>query len=126
MDDTWRLILLVAAGAVEGAALATGQYFAMEQHKPRRAVWVGATATAASVAWLIGILPSTISLTIDTVGAVVLLVAGLLMAVTVAALTAPQADTTNTAHRFPSLWQTPPAWQPALRLASTWYRRGYG
>lgn len=75
-DDAWRLILLISAGAIEGAALATGQYLAMEQNRPRKAVWIGATAAAASVAWLIGLLPSTIGLRLDSVGAVVLLVVG--------------------------------------------------
>lgn len=74
--DPWRLLLVVAAGAVEGAALATGQYAAMGSRRPRRALWVGATAGAASLAWLIGMLPSSLGLDIDLAAAVPLLVVG--------------------------------------------------
>ncbi len=74
--DPWRLLLVVAAGAVEGAALATGQYAAMGTRRPRRGLWVGATAGAASLAWLIGMLPSTLGLDIDLAAAVPLLVVG--------------------------------------------------
>lgn len=75
----WSLILVVAAGAIEGAALATGQYLAMEQNRPRRGLWLGATAVAASVAWLLGMLPNTIGLRIDSFGTIALLVVGALV-----------------------------------------------
>lgn len=82
LDDAWRLVVLIAAGAVEGAALATGQHLAMERRRPRRSLWIGASAAAASLAWLIGMLPSTAGLAIDgstipllAVGALVLLAA---------------------------------------------------
>lgn len=79
IDDPWRLLLIVAAGAVEGAALGTGQHLAMERHRPRRAVWVGATALAASVAWLIGMLPSTLGLRLDGAGLALAVVGGLVL-----------------------------------------------
>lgn len=50
----------VAAGAIEGLALATGQYSAMLGERPRRAAWLGATAAAAAFAWALGMLPSTL------------------------------------------------------------------
>ena len=76
LDDPWRLALLVVGGAVEGAALATGQYIAMVRNRPRAPVWIGATAVAASVAWLLGLLPSTLELEVDSPGAVALVVLG--------------------------------------------------
>lgn len=74
--EPWRLLLVIGAGAVEGAALATGQYAAMGSRRPRRVVWVGATAAAASLAWLIGMLPSALAPDIDLAAAVPLLVIG--------------------------------------------------
>lgn len=74
--EPWRLLLIVVAGAVEGAALATGQYAAMAARRPRRALWIGATAGAAALAWLIGMLPSTLGLDLDPAAAIPLLVVG--------------------------------------------------
>jgi hypothetical protein len=78
-DDVWRLVLVVAAGAIEGAALATGQYLAMTHKQPRPGPWIGVTAAAASIAWLLGMLPSTLGLRIDSAGLVVLLVIGVIV-----------------------------------------------
>ena len=50
----------IAAGAVEGLALGAGQYSAMQSRRPSRAVWLGATAAGAALAWALGMLPSTI------------------------------------------------------------------
>ncbi|GGS28527.1 hypothetical protein [Actinokineospora fastidiosa] len=51
---------LVAAGAVEGAALGLGQAAVLRAVVPGLSVprWVGATAAAAAVAYLLGLLPS--------------------------------------------------------------------
>jgi hypothetical protein len=76
IDDGWRLVIIVAAGAIEGAALASGQYLAMVQGRPRAAVWIGATAVAASVAWFLGMLPSTLGLAFNSAPAFVLLALG--------------------------------------------------
>lgn len=76
LDDVARLALIVPAGAIEGALLATGQYLAMRDRRPHPGRWIGFTAVAASVAWLLGMLPSTIGLPIDTPGGIALLVAG--------------------------------------------------
>ncbi len=52
--------VLVAAGAVEGAALGLGQAAVLRGVVPGLSLprWVGATASAASVAYLLGFLPS--------------------------------------------------------------------
>lgn len=76
IDDAARLLLVVAGGAIEGAALASGQYLAMEHNRPRASLWIGATAVAASFAWFLGMLPSTLRLGLESIGAIVLLVLG--------------------------------------------------
>lgn len=76
IEDPWRLVLVVAGGAIEGTALASGQYVAMVRNRPRAWLWIGATAVAASVAWLLGMLPSTLRLGPDSAVAIVLLVLG--------------------------------------------------
>ncbi|MDR7235232.1 hypothetical protein ACIQC8_00755 [Agrococcus sediminis] len=83
LGDAERLVLLVAAGAVEGAALATGQHAAMERDRPRRAAWVGATAAAASLAWLLGMLPSTVGLPEGPWTVVLLVVGGVVLLATI-------------------------------------------
>jgi hypothetical protein len=76
IDGAVRLVLVVAGGAIEGAALASGQYLAMARNRPRAWLWIGATAVAASVAWLLGMLPSTLRLELGSIGAIVLAVLG--------------------------------------------------
>lgn len=76
IEDPWRLVLVVAGGSIEGAALASGQYVAMVRNRPRAWLWIGATAVAASVAWFLGMLPSTLRLEFDSAGSIVLLVVG--------------------------------------------------
>ena len=53
---------MVAAGAVEGTALGLAQAHVLGRTLPRlpRAAWVGATAAGAAVAWIVGMLPSTL------------------------------------------------------------------
>lgn len=79
LDDVSRLVVLIAAGAVEGAALATGQYLAMARERPRPVPWIGATAAAASIAWLLGMLPSTIGMSIGSAGTIAIVAAGALV-----------------------------------------------
>ncbi|WP_051215391.1 hypothetical protein [Granulicoccus phenolivorans] len=76
VDDVQRLLLAVAAGAVEGAALASGQYAAMTHHRPPLGRWTAATAAGAALAWLLGMLPSTVGFGPDSVGAVVVFAVG--------------------------------------------------
>jgi hypothetical protein len=54
-------VVLVLAGAIEGAILGLAQWLALRRYLPgvRRRDWVIATALAATVAWIIGMLPST-------------------------------------------------------------------
>jgi hypothetical protein len=54
------LPVAVAAGAVEGTAYAGGQYLAMRSQRPPRGPWLLAGGLGAAVAWLLGMLPSTI------------------------------------------------------------------
>lgn len=82
LDDPARLVLVIAAGAVEGTALAIGQYTGMRVHRPPPGRWIGATAGAAAFAWTLGMLPSTLGLDLASammlilvaIGAVLLLV----------------------------------------------------
>ena len=62
LDDPARLVLVIAAGAVEGTALAIGQYAGMRVRRPPAGRWIGATALAAATAWTLGMLPSTLGL----------------------------------------------------------------
>jgi len=81
IDDPARLVLVITAGAIEGASLATGQYAGMRSHRPTAWRWIGATAVAAAVAWTLGMLPSTLGLDLASpaalaaiaIGAIVLL-----------------------------------------------------
>ncbi len=54
--------LLVSFGAGEGALLGLGQWLGLRRSRirVRPGAWIGATAVAASVAWAIGMLPSTL------------------------------------------------------------------
>ena len=82
LDDPARLVLVVAAGAVEGTALAIGQYTGMRVHRPPAGRWIGATAVAAAFAWTLGMLPSALGIDLSSpmvlllvaIGAVLLLV----------------------------------------------------
>lgn len=76
VDDVVRLPIVMLGGAIEGAAFATGQYLAMQQNRPSKARWIGVTAAAASIAWLLGMLPSTLGLGIYSVGTIVLIAFG--------------------------------------------------
>ena len=76
IDDPARYLLIVAAGACEGAALATGQVLGMRTDRPPAGRWIGATAVAAALAWTLGLLPSTLGLDIGSPGAAVLVVIG--------------------------------------------------
>ncbi|MDJ1371858.1 hypothetical protein [Gulosibacter molinativorax] len=76
LELPWSLVLIVLAGAVEGAALATGQYLAMHEHRPKPGPWIGGTAAAASFAWLLGMLPSILELQFDSVATILLVVLG--------------------------------------------------
>ncbi|MCR8670505.1 hypothetical protein [Agrococcus sp. HG114] len=78
LADLPRLALAVAGGAVEGAALGWGQWLAMQRNRPHRARWIGATSCAAALAWLLGMLPSTVGLRIDSAWTVALLAVGAL------------------------------------------------
>jgi hypothetical protein len=82
IDDPLRLVLVIAAGAVEGTALAIGQYAGMRVDRPPIGRWISATALAAALAWTLGMLPSMlgidlgspVSLVVVAIGAVLLLV----------------------------------------------------
>jgi len=57
------LLVMLAAGAVEGSALGAGQHWALARHLRRlpRGEFVGATAAGAVLAYAIGMLPSTLA-----------------------------------------------------------------
>ena len=74
LDDPTRLVLVIAAGAVEGTALAIGQFAGMRVRRPPAGRWIGATALAAATAWTLGMLPSTLG--IDVASPMTLLVVG--------------------------------------------------
>jgi hypothetical protein len=56
-------VILVAAGAGEGAVLGLAQFLALRRSLPRLSApaWIGGTAAAAALAWTIGLIPSTLS-----------------------------------------------------------------
>ena len=82
LDDPARLVLVIAAGALEGTSLAIGQYAGMRVDRPPAGRWISATAVAAAFAWTLGMLPSTLgidlaspwTLLVVAIGAVLLLV----------------------------------------------------
>lgn len=76
VDERVRFLLVVAGGACEGAALATGQFLGMRTGRPRAGRWIGATAVAAAVAWTLGLLPSTLGVDFGSPASIVLVVIG--------------------------------------------------
>lgn len=72
----WALLAVVGGGALEGAALGTGQYLAMRERRPRPGPWIAGTSTAAALAWLLGMLPSTLGLDLASPLAIVALAVG--------------------------------------------------
>ena len=81
VDAPAAVALTVAGGTVEGALLGTGQWLAMRGRRPRASAWIGATAIGATIAWSLGMLPSTLGVDFSRpwavaavgVGAIVLL-----------------------------------------------------
>ncbi len=69
------LLVLVLAGSIEGATLGFAQWLALQRALPAITWqrWTGATALAASLAWLLGMLPNTIG---DLTGSTVLMMIG--------------------------------------------------
>ena len=76
MTGVWALVAVVAGGALEGAALGTGQYLAMGSGRPRPAPWIVGTSAAAAFAWLLGMLPSTLALDLGSPATIAALAAG--------------------------------------------------
>lgn len=76
IDDPLRLVLVIAAGAVEGTALAIGQYAGMRIHRPPAGRWIAATAFAAAFAWTLGMLPSTLGIDLASPPALLLVALG--------------------------------------------------
>ncbi|KRE31144.1 hypothetical protein [Agromyces sp. Soil535] len=82
IEDPARLALVIGAGALEGTALAIGQYRGMRVNRPVAWRWITATAAAAAFAWILGMLPSTLGLDLGSpamlvvvsIGAILLLV----------------------------------------------------
>ena len=62
IDGPGRLALVIVGGAIEGMALAVGQYLGMREGRPVAWRWIGATALAAAIAWALGMLPSTVGI----------------------------------------------------------------
>jgi hypothetical protein len=76
LPDPWRYLVLVFAGAVEGATLGAAQLVGMGAHRPHAPAWIGATAFGAAIAWSIGLLPSTLTLPLTSPLGIVMLVVG--------------------------------------------------
>ena len=76
MADPWRYLVLVAAGAVEGAALGAAQLAGMGARRPSPRPWIAATALGAMVAWAIGLLPSTLGVPLATPFGISLILVG--------------------------------------------------
>jgi hypothetical protein len=76
IPDPWRYLAIVAGGAVEGATLGAAQLIGMGAHRPDARKWIGATAFGAAVAWSLGMVPSTLALTLTSPLAIVMLVFG--------------------------------------------------
>jgi hypothetical protein len=74
IDGPSRLALAMVGGALEGAALASGQYLGMRAGRPPAWRWIGATALAAALAWVLGMMPSTLG--VDSREPVVLIALG--------------------------------------------------
>ncbi|MDF1477525.1 hypothetical protein PYV02_00340 [Leifsonia sp. H3M29-4] len=76
LTGAWSLAAVVAGGALEGAALGTGQYLAMRSGRPRPLPWIAGTAAAAAFAWLLGMLPSTLGVDLGSPATIVALTLG--------------------------------------------------
>ncbi|MFD6138371.1 hypothetical protein [Promicromonospora sp. NPDC060271] len=76
IDGPGRLALAMVGGAMEGAALASGQYLGMRTGRPAARRWIGATALAAALAWALGMMPSTLGTDLGEPAALLALVAG--------------------------------------------------
>ncbi|HEY9264579.1 MAG TPA: hypothetical protein VIQ11_08260 [Mycobacterium sp.] len=76
LTDPWRYLVLVGAGAVEGAALGAGQLAGMGARRPDPRKWIAATALGATVAWAIGLLPSTLGVPLATPFGISLILVG--------------------------------------------------
>ena len=76
VPDPARFALIIGGGAVEGAALAIGQYLGMRQRRPRIIAWIVATAVAAAFAWALGMLPSTLGLDLAAPAVIAMVVGG--------------------------------------------------
>ncbi len=76
VSGAWALVAVVAGGALEGAALGTGQYLAMRERRPRPGPWIVGTSAAAAFAWLLGMLPSTLGVDLASPLVVVALALG--------------------------------------------------
>src|SRR4029453_5696880 len=76
VPDPVRLALIIGGGAVEGAALATGQYLGMRRRRPRIIPWIVAPAVAAAFAWALGMLPSTLGLDLADPAAIAMVAVG--------------------------------------------------
>jgi hypothetical protein len=74
--DPWRYLILVGAGAVEGATLGAAQLAGMGARRPDPRMWIGATALGAAVAWAIGLIPSTLGVPLTTPLGIVVVVVG--------------------------------------------------
>jgi hypothetical protein len=62
LDVPATVLLPILGGAVEGAMLGAGQWLAMGERRPHPISWISATAIGATLAWSLGMLPSTIGL----------------------------------------------------------------
>ena len=76
LPDPWRYLVLVCAGAAEGATLGAAQLVGMSERRPHAPAWIGATALGAAIAWSIGMLPSTLMVSLSSPLGIVMLVVG--------------------------------------------------
>ncbi|MFC4630054.1 hypothetical protein ACFO6V_17520 [Promicromonospora alba] len=80
IDGPGRLALAMVGGALEGAALASGQYLGMPAGRPVAWRWIGATALAAALAWALGMMPSTLGMDLgEPVALIALAVGGIVL-----------------------------------------------
>lgn len=80
IDGPGRLALAMVGGALEGAALASGQYLGMRAGRPVAWRWIGATALAAALAWTLGMMPSTLGMDLgEPVALIALAVGGIVL-----------------------------------------------
>jgi hypothetical protein len=100
------LVMLLAAGAIEGALLGIGQVLALRALPLRRSLlrrWPVLTSLAAVVAWLIGLLPSTLP-GLNWSNPITWVAAGLLGLVLLATIPAAQLILLRRAVRRPWRW----------------------